>query len=79
MAMVKMNVFHWHMTDSQSFPLVLKSHPDLSSIGAYSPDKVYTIQDIVDVSAEWPNFYQLGNRRMLNFYFRSICLSILAV
>lgn len=49
MAMVKMNVFHWHMTDSQSFPLVLKSHPDLSTIGAYSSDKVYTIQDIIDV------------------------------
>lgn len=49
MAMAKMNVFHWHMTDSQSFPLVLKSHPDLSTIGAYSPDKIYTIQDIIDV------------------------------
>lgn len=50
MAMAKLNVFHWHMTDSQSFPLVLKSHPDLSAYGAYSPDKVYTIKDIVDVS-----------------------------
>lgn len=49
MAMVKLNVFHWHMTDSQSFPLVLKSHPDLSEIGAYSPDKIYTIKDIIDV------------------------------
>lgn len=49
MAMVKMNVFHWHMTDSQSFPLILKSHPDLASIGAYSSDKVYTIQDVIDV------------------------------
>lgn len=49
MAMVKLNVFHWHMTDSQSFPLVLKSHPDLSAIGAYSPDKIYTIRDIIDV------------------------------
>lgn len=49
MAMVKLNVFHWHMTDSQSFPLVLKSHPDLSELGAYAPDKVYTIKDIIDV------------------------------
>lgn len=49
MAMAKLNVFHWHMTDSQSFPLVLKSHPDLSAIGAYSPEKVYTINDIIGV------------------------------
>lgn len=48
--MVKMNVFHWHLSDSQSFPVVLESHPDLSDIGAYSPDKVYTIQNIRDVS-----------------------------
>lgn len=50
MAMAKLNVFHWHMTDSQSFPLVLESHPDLAQIGAYTPDKIYTIQDIIDVS-----------------------------
>lgn len=50
MAMVKLNVFHWHVTDSQSFPLVLKSHPDLSALGAYSADKVYTVEDVVDVS-----------------------------
>lgn len=50
MAMVKLNVFHWHVTDSQSFPLVLKSHPDLSALGAYTPDKVYTIEDVTDVS-----------------------------
>ncbi|XP_055306307.1 chitooligosaccharidolytic beta-N-acetylglucosaminidase-like [Sitodiplosis mosellana] len=49
MAMVKMNVFHWHISDSQSFPLVLDSHPDLSEIGAYSTEKVYTIQNIRDV------------------------------
>lgn len=49
MAMVKLNTFHWHITDSQSFPLVLESHPDLSKLGAYSPHKVYTPQDIADV------------------------------
>lgn len=47
--MVKLNTFHWHMTDSQSFPLVLKSHPDLSKLGAYQPSKIYTEKDISDV------------------------------
>lgn len=50
MALVKLNVFHWHITDSQSFPLVLKSHPDLSLFGAYAPDKVYTIEDVKEVT-----------------------------
>lgn len=59
MAMAKLNVFHWHMTDSQSFPLVLKSHPDLAKIGAYSPDKIYTIQDIIDVS-QWKMFHKIS-------------------
>ena len=45
----KMNVFHWHITDSQSFPLQLSSLPDFSRYGAYSPDKVYTSQDVKDL------------------------------
>lgn len=31
----KMNVFHWHITDSQSFPLLLTSVPELGEKGAY--------------------------------------------
>lgn len=49
MGMVKLNTFHWHICDSQSFPLVLKSHPELSRLGAYSSDKVYTADDISEV------------------------------
>ncbi|KAH8553304.1 glycoside hydrolase superfamily [Umbelopsis sp. PMI_123] len=32
----KMNVFHWHITDSQSFPLLLESVPELGEKGAYT-------------------------------------------
>lgn len=49
MAMTKLNTFHWHITDSQSFPLILKSHPDLAQLGAYSPDKVYTADDVSEI------------------------------
>lgn len=42
----KLNVFHWHITDSQSFPLKLKSLPKMSTFGAYSPDEVYTAEDV---------------------------------
>jgi hexosaminidase len=42
----KMNVLHWHATDSQSWPLYFKSHPELSENGAYSQKEVYTPQDV---------------------------------
>ncbi|KAG1464348.1 hypothetical protein G6F55_001835 [Rhizopus delemar] len=42
----KMNVFHWHVSDSQSWPLYLKSHPELSEKGAYSSKEVYQPEDV---------------------------------
>ncbi|XP_050316391.1 chitooligosaccharidolytic beta-N-acetylglucosaminidase-like isoform X2 [Anthonomus grandis grandis] len=51
MAASKMNTFHWHITDSHSFPYVSASHPELSHYGAYSPSKIYdnsTIMHIIE-------------------------------
>ena len=45
----KMNVFHWHITDTQSFPLHLPSLPEFSRYGAYSLDKVYTPEQVRDL------------------------------
>ncbi|KAJ3674153.1 hypothetical protein LUZ60_006145 [Juncus effusus] len=42
----KMNVFHWHITDSQSFPIVLPSEPDLALNGSYGSDKHYSTRDV---------------------------------
>lgn len=42
----KLNVFHWHITDSQSFPLVLPSEPSLAAKGSHGPDMVYTPEDV---------------------------------
>ncbi|XP_053954917.1 chitooligosaccharidolytic beta-N-acetylglucosaminidase-like [Anastrepha ludens] len=49
MAMVKLNTFHWHITDSQSFPFQVKSQPELYKLGAYSQRKIYSHEDIVDI------------------------------
>ena len=49
LAMVKLNTFHWHLTDSQTFPFDLKLHPELTRLGGYSPEKVYTAIEIKDI------------------------------
>jgi hexosaminidase len=46
MAANKMNVFHWHITDSQSFPIELPSEPELAEKGAYGEDMRYTVEDV---------------------------------
>ncbi|CAO3629778.1 unnamed protein product [Cunninghamella blakesleeana] len=45
----KLNVFHWHITDSQSFPLELQSLPELARKAAYKfqgKRLIYTKKDI---------------------------------
>lgn len=42
----KLNVLHWHITDSQSFPLEIPAIPQFTEYGAYGPDQVYTPKDI---------------------------------
>lgn len=46
MALNKMNVFHWHITDSQSFPMEIKRLPQMHLYGAFSADKFYHKSEI---------------------------------
>jgi hypothetical protein len=55
MSMSKLNVFHWHVVDSQSFPLEIPGFLELARKGAYSSQDIYTtadVQDIVKYAAE---------------------------
>ncbi|CAH8611924.1 unnamed protein product [Heterobilharzia americana] len=45
----KLNVFHWHMVDDQSFPYQSNVYPELSAKGAYRKDLVYTTDDIDEI------------------------------
>lgn len=49
MAANKLNTFHWHITDSHSFPFQSITFPQLTQYGAYSPEQVYTTQDILEL------------------------------
>ncbi|KAI0272898.1 N-acetylhexosaminidase [Russula aff. rugulosa BPL654] len=44
-----LNTFHWHIVDSQSFPLVVPNFQNISQEGAYSADSVYTPQDVAHI------------------------------
>lgn len=45
----KLNVFHWHLTDTHSFPFISNREPRLAMYGAYSPSQVYRPEDIRDI------------------------------
>jgi hexosaminidase len=59
----KLNVFHIHMSDSQSFPLQIKSSPLLWK-GAFSPQERYLQKDITEI-VEYAHYR--GVRVMVEF------------
>ncbi|KAL6859842.1 Glucosamine-6-phosphate isomerase (Glucosamine-6-phosphate deaminase) (GNPDA) (GlcN6P deaminase) [Amphichorda felina] len=46
LAMNKMNVLHFHVTDTQSWPLEVPSLPKLTEKGAYAKGLTYSVDDI---------------------------------
>lgn len=56
MAMLKMNVFHWHLTEGQGWRIEIKKYPKLTSIGSKVADGdeqqgYYTQEEIKDIVA----------------------------
>lgn len=49
MSASKLNTFHWHLTDSQSFPFDSAIFPEMARWGAYSGEQVYTPEDVRDL------------------------------
>ncbi|VDC07079.1 unnamed protein product [Peniophora sp. CBMAI 1063] len=49
MSWVKLSIFHWHISDAQSFPLQMPGYEELSVQGAYSASQVYTREDLQDL------------------------------
>ena len=51
LAMNKMNVLHWHLIDSQSFPFESKTWPELHMNGRYREDAFYSVEDVESIVA----------------------------
>jgi hexosaminidase len=45
----KFNVFHWHITDDESFPLELKSYPEITKTGRFKEGLVYSEADVKEI------------------------------
>lgn len=44
-----MSIFHWHVVDSQSFPLQVPGFEEVSEKGAYSSNYVYSPNDVQEI------------------------------
>ena len=49
LAMIKLNVLHWHISDSQSFPSSSQRFPGLAAQGAYHASAVYSMDAMRDI------------------------------
>lgn len=45
MALSKLNVLHWHITDTQSWPIEIRAYPEMTK-DAYSKKKTFSHQDV---------------------------------
>jgi len=54
LAMHKMNVFHWHLTDDQGWRVEIKKYPKLTTIGAWRTETV--VGDYIAVTGGHPVF-----------------------
>lgn len=50
MSFNKLNTFHWHITDTHSFPIVIPKLPNMSYYGAYSEHQRYTEMDVQKIN-----------------------------
>lgn len=84
MASAKFNIFHWHITDDDSFPIQIDKFPGITEHGAFSKEEVYSKADVKDIVAFAqqlairiiPEFDNPGHSRAstLDPYFREVSL-----
>lgn len=57
MALHKLNVFHWHLTDDQAWRLEIKQHPRLTEVGAWRVPAGAAGQADIDPATGRPRLY----------------------
>lgn len=49
MMLARLNVFHWHFSDTDSIPMYLESYPDMTKYTAFSEQEIYTPEMVKDI------------------------------
>ena len=66
-----MNVLHWHITDTQSFPIKLEKFPEttgkMAQFGAYGPNQIYTVDQVKDLVQ-----YATERGKILPIFYRDV-------
>lgn len=66
-----MNVLHWHITDTQSFPIKLEKFPEttgkMAQFGAYGPNHIYTVDQVKDLVQ-----YATERGKILPIFYRDV-------
>jgi len=57
MALHKLNVLHWHLTDDQAWRLEIKKYPKLTSVGAWRVPAGHAAQTDIDPQTGKPRLY----------------------
>jgi hexosaminidase len=57
MALHKLNVFHWHLTDDQAWRLEIRSHPKLTEVGGWRVPEGQAARSDIDPATGRPRLY----------------------
>ncbi len=71
LALYKMNIFHWHLTDDQGWRIEIKKYPKLTSVGGYRKGTLvghYTVQPPQYDSIRYGGFYTQADAREIVEY-----------
>jgi N-acetyl-beta-hexosaminidase len=82
LAMHKMNIFHWHLTDDQGWRVEIKSYPRLTEVGAWRVDRgetPWTLREQQQDSetASYGGFYTQDDIREVIAYAQSRYITII--
>ena len=50
LASLKINLFHWHLTDATGWRIEIKKYPKLTTVGAWRPDRTGTLYNDADIA-----------------------------
>jgi len=60
LALYKLNVFHWHLTDNEGWRIEIKKYPKLISLASWRQEVNGSIWYAQDSSLNWKDTYQYG-------------------